>query len=326
MEFRSTLAVYCLCILIVNSSRAAPNFSDRRVSRDLDKIDGLRARLLRLQKQIHDLEVSKDKNADGRDSGPVRGGGVAERERNDFSAEADVSTLHKAAASEDRMMSPRQREVQTLAKGLGYDKDLHELAGALSQLMRDGTEKPTFVDRANSAGEYLGDRYNVEDEHEEEEADGPSNDETPGRDEADERRLRMIYNMLLRLYSNQSNQEIRVDTRGSASQSHAHPTEYVSTSERQDPVHIDEGSFGDFVNEDRRPSLAEASANEIRQQLINAVEARLLKDVELASHAGLSVDDIIRDLQGKGEEEKEKETLRTIEQQLQEFQRLRAGQ
>ncbi|KAK7471541.1 hypothetical protein BaRGS_00035821, partial [Batillaria attramentaria] len=153
-----------------------------------------------------------------------------EGEKNDVSAEVDVSRLQRPS-SEDRMASPRQREVQNLAQGLGVQhKDLHDLAGALSQLMNEASNDSPQYNRENSAG--------------------------------------------------------------------------VAASRRQEPVHIDEGSFGDFVDEDASQSnhlssLVDASADKIRKEVLNAVEAKLLKDLELSRHAGLSVDDIIHDLQKK---------------------------
>lgn len=289
-----TLSCFAFTIVLVSG---APKITDRRSARDLDKIDGLRAKLYQLQKRIHQLEAEEQGH---------RAAG-ADRE-----AEAEVSSeLHDVSRMRDgmesQMTSRRQKQ---------------ELAETLNDLLRETSERGGDGN-TNSAGEYLGGKYNsyAGREHELGEqlsAEKHDHDHSVKRDqteeaeeEEEEERLRSIYDIVQRLYSRQEQD------------GESGPTHFDLLSDRESTRHSDpgfeteEGTFGDFVDteEDSRPSVLPRSRYDMRKSVLSAIENRLLDDLKDARNVGISVDDLIHDVQNKAQEGRS-EKLREIERDL----------
>ncbi|KAK7111568.1 uncharacterized protein [Littorina saxatilis] len=341
----SRCLIFC-CIVVL--AHGAPAAKDRRVSRDLDKIDGLRARLLRLQNQIQALEGNEgtSKNTEGgRETG-------SRAQNDDVSAEDDVSKLREGA--EDQMTSARQQHVQKLARTLGDNREsnLKTLASTLRELLveQQADEADRAADqapqRANTAGDYLGDSYNKHEnlppathrdkEEEKEEEEETADDGDDKYDVAiDNSRLRNIYSMLMRMYNEQESNAVAMGTRNRPQQHRYTPDSPRPTSYHSVPVvHVDEGAFGDFVDDtadDSRPlsaaalrsSSPRAEHNVMRDAVLAAVETKLLNDVQDARTAGISVNDIIKDIQRKAADEQKREQLKEIERELSSLSRKR---
>ncbi|KAK7111569.1 hypothetical protein V1264_011178 [Littorina saxatilis] len=361
----SRCLIFC-CIVVL--AHGAPAAKDRRVSRDLDKIDGLRARLLRLQNQIQALEGNEgtSKNTEGgRETG-------SRAQNDDVSAEDDVSKLREGA--EDQMTSARQQHVQKLARTLGDNREsnLKTLASTLRELLveQQADEADRAADqapqRANTAGDYLGDSYNKhknpalplfitdylgdsynkhenlppathrDKEEEKEEEEETADDGDDKYDVAiDNSRLRNIYSMLMRMYNEQESNAVAMGTRNRPQQHRYTPDSPRPTSYHSVPVvHVDEGAFGDFVDDtadDSRPlsaaalrsSSPRAEHNVMRDAVLAAVETKLLNDVQDARTAGISVNDIIKDIQRKAADEQKREQLKEIERELSSLSRKR---
>ncbi|KAL8567551.1 hypothetical protein ACOMHN_054365 [Nucella lapillus] len=231
MALRMCLTLFCFATALYVIS-GAPSFTERRSSRDLDK--------------IHELEGVEESDPSSSTGGDNSKGDVSSQLR-------DVSRLQ--SGTEAQMTSSRQKEVQALAKALSLrdsKSDVHELAETLNELLRQSMPDRQRSGQANSAGEYLSDKHNPSEQRAQkyiektEKTKTEEGEEEEEKEESQKERLETIYNMLANLYQEQQGEEEATSKPGYSG--HAADRDTPSWDTAQD-VRVHEGHFGEFAGE-----------------------------------------------------------------------------